>query len=292
MDKQKYSNFLLYGILILPWVLTFAIFWIYPLLHALFISFTKYDTIQSTSMWIGFDNYLRAFSDQLFWKSLKTTSIFTVVTVPISTSLALLLALLVNTESLRFGNFFRATFFLPSVTSLVVIALIFTNLYSRDGYVVSLLKIFSVISGDTGVLQSPNTALWGIIGMDVWISAGYYMVLFLAGLQSIPKDLYESANLFGASSWQKLVKITLPLLKPTLLFIIVINTIKTFQVFVEIYVMTKGGPLYSTTTLVYMVYQKAFNELNQMGYASAIAFILFLIISLLTAIQLKVIKKI
>jgi multiple sugar transport system permease protein len=128
--------------------------------------------------------------------------------------------------------------------------------------------------------------------MDIWISAGYYMVLFLAGLQSISKDLYESARLFGASSWQQLVRITLPLLKPTLLFIVVINTIKTFQVFVEIYVMTKGGPLYSTTTVVYMVYQKAFNELNQMGYASALAFILFVIISILTFIQLKVIKKI
>lgn len=292
MTKQRYSNFLLYGILILPWVITFLVFWMYPLLHALFISFTKYDTIQSTSIWIGFENYLRAFSDQLFWKSLKTTSIFTIVTVPISTCLALVLALLVNKEQLRFANFFRATFFLPSVTSLVVIALIFTNVYSRDGYVVSLLKFFSFIKGDAGVLQSPTTALWGIIAMDIWISAGYYMVLFLAGLQSISKDLYESARLFGASSWQQLIKITLPLLKPTLLFIVVINTIKTFQVFVEIYVMTKGGPLYSTTTVVYMVYQKAFNELNQMGYASAIAFILFVIISLLTFIQLKVIKKI
>ncbi len=291
MIQQKYSNFLLYSVLILPWVITFGIFWMYPLFQALFISFTKYDTLQSSSVWIGFDNYVRAFSDHLFWKSLRTTTLFTVVTVPLSTSLALFLALLVHSEKLRFANFFRATYFLPSVTSLVVIALIFTNIYSRDGYVVSLLRFFSFISGDSGILQSPTTALWGIIAMDVWISAGYYMVLFLAGLQSIPKDLYESASLFGASSWQKLVKITIPLLKPTLVFIIVINTIKTFQVFVEIYVMTKGGPLYSTTTLVYMVYQKAFNELNQMGYASAIAFILFVIISLLTYVQLKLVKK-
>jgi multiple sugar transport system permease protein len=128
------------------------------------------------------------------------------------------------------------------------------------------------------------------MAMDVWISAGYYMVLFLAGMEAIPKDLYESAELIGANAWQQFRRITLPLLRPTLLFVVVINSIKSFQVFVEVYVMTKGGPLGATSTLVYEVYHQAFEQSDSMGYASAIAYLIFLILMVVSLLQMRFFK--
>jgi multiple sugar transport system permease protein len=141
-----------------------------------------------------------------------------------------------------------------------------------------------------GWLLSPSTALPAIMAMDVWISAGYYMVLFLAGMEAIPKDLYESAELVGASPRQQFFQITLPLLRPTLLFVIVINSIKSFQVFVEVYVMTKGGPLGATSTLVYEVYHQAFEQSDSMGYASAVAFLIFVTLMTVSLFQLRFLK--
>ena len=142
-----------------------------------------------------------------------------------------------------------------------------------------------------GWLQSLDTALPAIMAMDIWIATGYYMIIVLAGLQTIPKDLYEAADISGATAWQQLKSITLPMLKPTLLFILVVNTIKSFQVFIEIYVMTKGGPLNETTTLVYQVYQNAFEMADKMGYASAVAYVLFFIILVISLMQMKLLKE-
>lgn len=276
--------------LLLPWLLTFGLFWLYPLVYAFFLSFTEYSTLGDTTRFIGLENYTHIFSDSLFWKALKNTSVFTFGTVPVTTVFALILAVMVNSTKVRGKGFFRSAYFLPSVTSLVVIALIFSNLYAKNGYVNILLSLCGLPHPDKGWLLEPNTALLGIMAMDVWISAGYYMVLFLAGIQAIPKDLYESALLSGANAWQQFRLITLPLLKPTLMFVVVINTIKSFQIFVEIYVMTKGGPLNATTTLVYMVYENAFERADSMGYASALAFIVFALLLFFSALQMKVLK--
>ena len=204
-------------------------------------------------------------------------------------ALALLFAALLNrVESFR--NFYRSALFLPSVTSLVVIALIFTNLYSFGGYVNLLLKGAGLPFPELGWLQDPELALPAIMVMDIWVSIGYYAVLFLAAMQNVAKDYYEVAELEGTSAWKQFWQITLPLIKPTLLFAVVLNTIKSFQVFTEIYVMTRGGPLNKTTTLVYGVYENAFEKADEMGYACAIAYVLFFIIALFSAAETRFIR--
>jgi multiple sugar transport system permease protein len=277
------------SVLLLPWVLIFALFWLYPLIFTLYISFTRYMTLSGESTWVGLDNYELLWNDPLFGKALVNTSIFTFGTIPLTTALALLLAVLLN-RNIRWRHVFRSAYFLPSVTSLVVLSLIFTNLYSAGGYVNTLLDMVGLPYPKRGWLLDPDTALYAIMAMEVWIASGYYMVLFLAALQAIPTDLYEAAELSGASLWQQFRKITLPMLRPTLLFILVINTIKSFQVFVEIYVMTRGGPLSETTTLTYLVYTNAFEKSNMMGYASAMAYVVFIIILFFSVLQMKLLR--
>lgn len=288
--KAKIAKLTNTSILFSPWVLTFVVFWLYPLFYALFLSFTKYYTLSNKTRWIGFSNYSAIFHDEIFRQALFNTTIFTFGTIPITTALALFLAVLLSSD-VKFKNFFRSAYFLPSVTSLVVISLIFKNLYAKDGYISALMNTIGLSSPDHGWLLEPNTALFSIMGMEVWISSGYYMVLFLAALQAIPKDLYEAAELAGATLRQQFWRITMPLIRPTLLFVLVINTIKSFQIFVEIYVMTPGGgPLHSTTTLIYQVYENAFEKADLMGYASAMAYCVFAIIVIFTIIQMKVLK--
>jgi multiple sugar transport system permease protein len=190
----------------------------------------------------------------------------------------------------RFKEFFRASFFMPSVTSMVVVALIFTNLYSKDGYIIIISEMLGIPYPERGFLQEPATALLSIMAMDVWMAVGYYMILFLAGMQTISKDMYDSAKLAGASAWQEFRSITLPMLRPTLLFVVVINSIKSFQVFIEIFVMTKGGPMDSTMTLVYLVFVNAFERSDLMGYAAAVAYIVFIILLVFSFIQIKLLK--
>ena len=184
--------------LLAPWIITLAVFWIYPLIYAFVLSFTEYKTLTNEMTFIGVDNYVQVFSDSGFWNALKNTLIFTFGTVPVTTAFALTLATAVQRRGKRAGSFFRASYFLPSVTSLVVIALIFTNLYARDGYVNALCSLMGLPFPENGWLLTEATALPAIMAMDVWVSTGYYMILFLAGMEAIPKDLYESADLQGA----------------------------------------------------------------------------------------------
>lgn len=278
-------------IMLSPWIITFLLFWLYPLINAGYLSLTNYNTLLNSTEYIGLDNYKKILNDEVFWIALKNTTIFTIGTVPITTALAIILAVMLNSKLTKFQSFFRATYFMPTITSLVVISLIFTNLYSKDGYINLLLKMLGLPYPEKGWLLDTSTSLISIMIMDVWISIGYYMVLVLAGLQTIPKDYYESAKLMGASSLKQFFSITLPLLKPTLIFILVINTIKSFQVFIEIFVMTKGGPLNSTMTIVYYIFQNAFEKSDMMGYASALAFILFFVLLILSYIQIKILKE-
>ncbi|MFW6276905.1 MAG: carbohydrate ABC transporter permease, partial [Bacteroidota bacterium] len=227
---------------------------------------------------------------KLFWKALGNTFFFTMGTVPLTTALAIFFAVLINSRLIKRKDFFRSTFFIPSVTSLIVVALIFSNLYARDGYINAIMSMLNLPYPESGWLLNPDTALLSVMAMDVWMATGYYMILFLSGMQTIPEDLYESAKLSGANAWQQFRRITLPLLKPTLLFVVIINTIKSFQVFIEIFVMTKGGPLNSTMTLVYMVYVNAFEKTDMMGYASALAYIVFILLLILSFIQAKLLK--
>ena len=289
MAKKRYDPHTITWLLLAPWVLSFVLFWAYPLLYAFYLSFTKYKTLSNEAIWIGLGNYEKLYNDPVFWMAIKNTTLFVVGTLPFTMAFALLFAALLNrVESFR--NFYRSALFLPSVTSLVVIALIFTNLYTAGGYVNLLLQGLGLPFPELGFLQDPDLALPAIMVMDIWVSIGYYAVLFLAAMQNVAKDYYEVAELEGTSAWEQFWQITLPLIKPTLLFAIVLNTIKSFQVFTEIYVMTRGGPLNRTTTLVYGVYENAFEKVDEMGYASAIAYILFFIIAFFSAAETRFIR--
>lgn len=277
-------------LLLAPWVLSFIVFWAYPLLYAFYLSFTKYKTLSNEAIWIGLRNYEKLLNDTVFWQAIQNTTIFVIGTLPFTMAFALLFATLLNRVE-NFRNFYRSSLFLPSVTSLVVIALIFTNLYSFGGYINLLLQMVGLPFPDKGWLQDPDFALPAIMVMDIWTSIGYYAVLFLAAMQNVSKDYYEVADLEGTSAWKQFWNITLPLIRPTLLFAIVLNTIKSFQVFTEIYVMTRGGPLNRTTTLVYGVYENAFEKADEMGYACAIAYVLFFIIALFSAAETHLLKS-
>ncbi|MBC8144044.1 MAG: sugar ABC transporter permease [bacterium] len=269
-----------------PWLVTLALFWAYPLARSFYLSFTHYNTLSNKTKWIGFANYERMLGDEIFWTALSNTMVFVVGTIPFTTLIALAIAVLLNRD-IAWRDMYRAAYFIPSVTSIVVLSLIFWILYERGGYINTLLELIGMPYPEGGWLKSQKTALAAIMAMDVWIAIGYYVVLFLAALQTISKDLYEAAELDGASHWQQFRRVTLPGLRPMLLFVIVINTIRSFQVFTEVYVMTKGGPLHSTTTLVYQVFEYARERADMMGYASAIAYTTFILILLVSLVQFK-----
>ena len=271
-----------------PWIITFVIFWLFPLVYSFGLSLTDYRLLDPGVDWVGLSNYAKLFSDPDFLVSLKNSFIFVVGTIPFTTVIALSLAILLN-DTFRGRTFFRAAYFMPSITSMVVIALIFSNLYSRGGYVHLLADMAGLSPPINGFLLSQHTALASIMAMDIWMAAGYYMLLFLGGLQTIPTELYEAATIAGASKWQQFRHITMPMLKPVTLFIIVINSIKSFQVFVEIFVMTKGGPLNSTFTGVYFVYENGLRKFD-FGYASAAAYVLFAIIAAASLVQIRIMK--
>ncbi len=275
---------------LLPWILTLLIFWAYPLFHSIILSFSEYKTFSGEITFVGLSNYYSLFSDDAFVQSVQNTFVFVIGTVPTTTALAIYFAIKLDAIA-KLKNLFRSIFFIPSITSLVVISLVFTNLYSGDGYINSLLDWAGLPHPERGFLQGEGTALFSIMAMDVWMSVGYYMILFLASLQTIPKQLFESAEIMGANKFHQFRSITWPHLRPTLVFVLLVNTIKSFQVFIEIYVMTRGGPLGSTSTIVYYIFDKAFNKIDLIGVASASAVLLFLILIIFSLSQSRVLKN-
>lgn len=272
-----------------PWILTLLLFWVFPILASLFLSFTDFRLLSDTFTFVGLGNYVELFKDGVFLRSLLNTTLFTVGTLPFTTIFAILLAVFLN-QQLPFRRLFQSVYFFPSVVSMVVIALVFTSLYARGGYIQLLTDMAGLPYPANGFLFSEYTALPAIMAMDIWMATGYYMLLFLAALQSIPVELYEAADLEGAGWWHKFRVIVLPHLKPMLLFVVILNTIKSFQVFVEVFVMTKGGPLNSTMTIVYFVYEEGLHKFN-IGYGAAAANILFLIIAVISFLELRLIRQ-
>ncbi len=273
-----------------PWLVTLALFWVYPLGRSLYLSFTQYNTLSNSTAWIGLENYRHMFSNPVFWTALENTLVFVVGTIPFTTIFAIAIAVMLN-RNIAWKGFYRSAYFIPSVTAIVVLSLIFTNLYAHNGYLNSLLEFLGMPYPHRGWLIEPTTALPAIMAMDVWIAVGYYVVLFLAALQAIPNELYEAAEIDGASAWQQFRDVTLPGIQPMLLFVIVINTIRSFQVFTEVYVMTRGGPINATTTLVYHVFDNAFERADAMGYASAVAYFTFLLILAVSLVQFRLLER-
>ncbi|MBA3583254.1 MAG: sugar ABC transporter permease [Gemmatimonadetes bacterium] len=272
-----------------PALLVIGAFFLLPVLGSLVLSLTDFDIYAVASYgntrFVGLGNYLRLLRDPLFWTALENTFYFVLVGGPLSVAVSLGAALLVNARLVRFKGLFRTIYFAPVVTTLVAVAVVWRYLYHpRFGLLNYGLGFLGV--GPVDWLGDPDWAMPAIILLAVWKNFGYNMIIFVAGLQAVPGDLYEAAKLDGAGPWQQFRHITLPMLAPTFLFVGVITMIGYFQLFAEPYVMTQGGPLHSTMSVVLMMYEQGFRWW-QMGYAAAIAFVLFLIILAGTAVQMK-----
>ncbi|PTM59183.1 carbohydrate ABC transporter permease [Desmospora activa] len=282
---QKWTRDPMMGYLFtLPVIVSLSVFLIGPIIYAFYLSFQQFTFLNpDLSQFVGLDNYTRLLTDERFHTALKNTSFYSLGVVPVQVSLALLLALIVNSK-IRGKTFFRVAYFLPTVTSTVAVSVMFLFLFKRDGLVNAFLSLLGV-EGRSWMLDV-DFALPSIMLMAVWTTVGQFMVIYLAGLQDIPADLYEAAEVDGAGPLRQFWHITLPLLKPTTFFIVVMSVIGTFQVFDQMYVISKGagGPLDSTLTVVLYLYNVAFQDF-EMGYASAIAFFLFAVILILTLIQ-------
>lgn len=269
------------------------IFFFLPVIAAFIISFTDFDIYTlgdwSTLRFVGFSNYLKLFDDPLFWQSLQNTFYYVIVAGPLSIAASLGAALMLNSSLIKFKGIFRLSYFMPVVTTLVAVAIVWRFIYHPKFGILNYILSFIGIN-PVDWLGDPVWAMPSIILMSVWKNFGYNMIIFIAGLQNIPEDLYEAASIEGASGWQKFKSITLPMLAPTTLFITVITMIGFFQIFAEPYVMTQGGPLNKTLTIVQYMYQEGFRWWN-MGYSSSIAFVLFFIIFISTMIQLKLQKS-
>lgn len=272
---------------ILPNFVGFAVLTLVPVFILFYMSMTSWNVFGAAN-WVGFDNFERLLQDRSFHKALTNTLYYAVVHIPLTLAASLGLALLLN-RKLKGVAFFRTVAFFPYITSVVAIAVVWNMLLSPDtGPVNQILGWFGI--DGPGWTTSSTWAMPAIILVSVWREMGYYMLLFLAGLQTVPTQLYEAARLDGASAWQRFTNVTLPCLRPTTFFVTVMLTIASFKVLDLVLVMTNGGPGQSTLVLSQYIYNKGFVE-NQFGYASSVAVVLFLICIAVTIFQFLVNKR-
>ena len=276
-----------------PFVILFGIFLAFPILASFLLSFTSFglrdlaNPIGAT--FVGLKNYIDLLGDAKFWTSLFNTFYFVVVGVPVTLALGLLIANALNRGVTRFRTAFRVGYYLPVITSIVAIAVVWRFLLNPDVGLVNMLLAAVGINGPAW-LADPVLAMPSIIAMAVWRNLGFAMVVFLAGLQAIPASLYEAASIDGAGRWQAFRFVTIPMLRPTILFMTVITTIGYLQLFEEPFVMTKGGPLDKTLSVTMYMYQQGFTFFHQ-GYASALAYILFIIVATIAFLQFKFLRS-
>lgn len=279
--------------LVTPALAAIAIFFALPVLAALALSFTDFDLYALADLhrlrFVGLANYARLVQDERFWIALRNTSYFVFVGGPLSIAISLLAALALDARAARWQPFFRTVFLLPVVTTLIAVAVVWRYLYHpRVGLLNHVLAWFGVAPIDW--LGDPRWAMPAIIVLAVWKNFGFNTLIFLAGLQTIPRTLYEAAELDGANAWQQLRRVTVPMLAPTLLLIGVLTLAGYFQLFAEPYVMTSGGPGSSTLSVVLLMYEQGFRWWN-LGYAAAVAFVLFAIILTFTALELALRRR-
>jgi multiple sugar transport system permease protein len=276
-----------------PFVILFGIFLALPILAALAMSFTSFglrdleNPIGTTV--VGVRNYLDLFADPKFWKSLRNTVYFVVVGVPLTLALGLVIANALSRGITRFRTAFRVGYYLPVITSIVAIAVVWRFLLNPDVGLINMLFQNLGINGPNW-LSDPTLAMPSIIAMAVWRNLGFAMVVFVAGMQAIPAVLYEAAAIDGAGRWQSFRYVTLPMLRPTILFMLVITTIGYLQLFEEPFVMTDGGPLDATLSVTMYMYQQGFEFFHQ-GYASAIAYVLFVIVAIVAFLQFRFLRE-
>jgi len=274
---------------IIPAFVLLAVFIFYPMARALLISFQNYNLIggASSASFAGLSNYKSLLSDESFGTSLWHSFYFALIVIPVQTAIALGLALLVK-RPLRGVGLFRTVYFLPVVVSFAIASTIFRLIYNKDyGMLNIILKGLGLPTFD--FLSNPDISMFGIIILCIWKAMGFFMIVFLAGLNNIPDSLYEAAHVDGAGPLQRFVFITLPLLKRTMAFVVIITTMDALKIFVPVYITTSGGPAGSTSTVVHYIYETAFKQLN-MGYAAAAAFLFFLIVLVISIIQLRIFR--
>jgi multiple sugar transport system permease protein len=266
-----------YGFVLLP-MCVFAVFFLYPLAYAFYISFFDWGVLGKVA-WVGTTNYRELVHDAIFWRAIQNTGLYALTVLPLEMALGLALALIVN-QKIRGRTFFRAAFYFPSLASSAAITAIAIYILNADGL------LNRIVGGHRSWFGDEHTALWSIVGLNAWTTSGTVMLFYLAGLQSIPSEVYEAAALDGAGAWRTFWKITFPLLRPAHFFVAVVFGIGALKVFDQAFIVSQGtgGPNYSTLTVVLYIYLKAFKSL-EFGYAAAIGVVTFVVIFLLTLAQ-------
>ncbi|MEE5988123.1 sugar ABC transporter permease [Ligilactobacillus equi] len=283
---SKNKNQVIGYFFILPAIILLLLFLFIPVIMSVYYSFTNYNILTPQArIFVGLQNYLNLFKDPIFIKSLQNVLLFVVFIIPIQVGAALGLALIVNKKR-PWNNFFKIAFFAPVVVSLVVTSVLWLYIVNPEqGLINGLLSVFHIKAQP--FLTSTHQAMFVIIGISAWQGAGYQMLIFLAGLQNIPNDVYEAATIDGASKWQQFIHVTMPMLKPTSIMILTTTFISAFKLITQPMVMTQGGPMNATMTPVYYIYRTGFTD-RQLGYASAMSVIYGLAIIIFTLIQRRI----
>lgn len=285
MSKRKKK--ILPYFMVSPYLFHLLAFTTFPVIFSLFLTFFKWNIIGPME-WTGLGNWERIFNDRLFWKAILNTFKFLIIHIPLQIVVALLLAEVLNRKIFMRG-FFRAAFFMPFVISGVVVTILWQQLLGFETGVINRILV-SVGLGKVGWLIDPKVAMVSIAIMATWKNVGLYVILFLVGLQTVPKQYYEAADLEGANHWQKFIKITVPMINPTIFMVVVLSTIGGFSLFIEPYILTGGGPLNSTLSAVLYIYKQAF-EYYHMGYSATLGVFFAILVMLVVIIQKKFVEQ-
>ncbi|MCK4677511.1 MAG: sugar ABC transporter permease [Bacteroidales bacterium] len=270
-----------------PYLIHLFVFIAFPVIFSLLLTFNQWNIIGPME-WVGFGNWKRVFADRLFWTAIFNTLIFLAIHIPLQIIVALALAEFLN-QNIKFKGFFRAAFFMPVVVSGVVVTMLWQQMFNYENGVLNRLLI-SLGLGKVGWLIDPDVAMASIAIMATWKNIGLYVILFLVGLQTVPKQYYEAADMEGASHWQKFIKITVPMINPTIFMVFILSTIGGFSLFIEPYVLTGGGPLNSTLSAVLYIYKQAF-EYYHMGYSATLGVFFAFLIVMVVILQKKFIER-
>lgn len=287
-NKREKFNYYLF---LLPAFLVFGIFMFWPLIQSFYLSFFKYNIINiDAPKFVGIKNYSFILKDPIFWTSVLNTVIYVFGTIPFRLFLGLLLALAVSSKLIKYKTFFRVSYYMPVICSMVAVSIVWSLLFSPgpNGIVNIILQKFGI--SPLGWGSDSNLSLLTVMLLGIWKDIGYVMMIYLSGLMAIPEQVYEAAALDPVNTFQRFWYITLPLLKPTTIFLLITEIISSFQVFTPIYVITGGGPGYSSTTIINYLYNKGFQEYT-MGQACAVAYVMFAVLLALTIIQNKLTKS-
>lgn len=280
---KRYTPYLF----LLPAAAVLIVFFFIPFFQTIGLSFFDYSSSLYHPEFSGLDNYVKLFKEPIFYKVMFNTFMYLIIAVPFLVTFPLFLAILIN-QKIRGITLYKILLYLPVIVSIVVAAIAFKWLYAGQGILNYILSLFDI--NQIGWLTDPKWALFSVAIVTIWKGIGYYMMIYLASLMSVPQDLYEACDIDGAGFLRKHLTVTIPHIMPTIALVSTISTISAMKVFAEIYVMTKGGPLNSTKTIVYYIYERAFENLD-LGYASALAVVLLIIVMLFSLINIFCFEK-